>query len=178
MEFFDVIENRHSVRAYTDDPIPEEVLGRLLEAARKAPSANNKQPWKLVVVSDQTKRETIAASGTYGKFPSQCPTVIIGLGDPAIAPKWHVVDTTIALEHIVLAATAEGLGSCWIGSFDEATVKTLIGVPEELKAVAIIALGYEKKNLDVLGAANKLLRPSKKLDELVSRDTFSEMWND
>jgi len=173
MEFFDVIENRHSVRAYIDDPIPEEILWRLLEAARKAPSASNKQPWKLVVVSDQTKRETIAASGTYGKFLSKCPIVIIGLGDPAIAPKWHVVDTTIALEHIVLAATAEGLGSCWIGSFDEATVKTLIDAPEGLKAVAIIALGYEKKSLDVLGAAAKIIRPSKKLDELVSRETFT-----
>jgi len=178
MEFFDVIENRHSVRAYTDEPIPEDALIRILEAARKAPSASNKQPWKLVVVSDQSKREAIAASGTYGKFLSKCPTVIIGLGDPAIAPKWHVVDTTIALEHIVLAATAEGLGSCWIGSFDEATVKTLISVPEGLKAVAIIALGYEKKHLDVLGAASKILRPSRKLDELVSRETFTASWKD
>jgi len=176
MEFFDVIQNRHSVRAYTDEQIPEELLGRILEAARIAPSASNKQPWKLVVVSDQNKREAIAASGTYGKFLSKCPIIIIGLGDPSIAPKWHIVDTTIALEHIVLAATAEGLGSCWIGSFDEVTVKTLIDAPEALKAVAIIALGYEKKSLDVLGAANKLLRPSKKLDELVSRETFSTSW--
>jgi nitroreductase len=176
MEFSDVIQNRHSVRAYTDDPVPEDVLVRILEAARKAPSASNKQPWKLVVVSDQTTREAIAASGTYGKFLSECPIAIIGIGEPTVAPKWHVVDTTIALEHIVLAATAEGLGSCWIGSFDEATVKGLIGVPEGLKAVAIIALGYEKRSIVAPGAAGKIQRPNKRLDELVSKDTFSESW--
>ena len=177
MDFYEVIENRHSVRLFKEDPISKAILDRILEAARRSPSANNKMPWKLVVVSEKNKRDAIAKSGVYGKFLSQSPVVVIGLGDPSAAPKWHVVDTTIALEHIVLAATTEGLGTCWIGSFDEARVKEIIGAPANLKVVAIIALGYERNGLDILGKANKVIRPTKSLDELVRREDFSSPWS-
>jgi nitroreductase len=87
------------------------------------------------------------------------------------------VDTTIALEHVVLAATAEGLGSCWIGSFDEATVKELIRAPASLKVIAVIALGHKRNGLDLLGKAAKLIHPTKSLDELVCWDSFSSPWS-
>ncbi len=178
MEFFDVIDIRRSVRAFADDPIPEEALERILAAASRGPSASNRQPWHLIVVSDRRTREAIAAGATYGKFLTQSPVVVVGLGDPNTAPKWYAVDTAIALEHVVLAATAEGLGSCWIGSLDEAKVKELLGIPEALRVVAMIALGYPRKALDLAGAANKLLRPSKSLDELVSRGAYASAWSD
>ena len=177
MEFYEVIKARHSIRAFAEDAIPTTTLERILEAARHAPSASNKLPWRLVVVSDKHKREVIAKSGTYGKFLAQSPIALIGLADPTIAPKWYAVDTAIALEHVVLAATAEGLGSCWIGSFDETTVKELIGAPADLKIIAIIALGHQRKAADVLGSANRLIRPTKSLDELFCWEDFSSPWS-
>ena len=177
MEFYEVIKARHSIRAFAEDTVPTATLERILEAACLSPSASNKLPWRLVVVSDKHKREVIARSGTYGKFLAQSPIALVGLADPTIAPKWYAVDTAIALEHVVLAATAEGLGSCWIGSFDETTVKELIGVPASFKVIAIIALGHRRKAADMLGAANKLIRPTKSLDELVCWENFSSPWS-
>lgn len=177
MEFYEVIETRHSVRAFVEDAIPTATLERILGAARHSPSASNKFPWRLVVVSDKHKREVIAKSGTYGKFLAQSPIALVGLADPTVAPKWHAVDTAIALEHVVLAATAEGVGSCWIGSFNETTVKELIGVPANLRVIAIIALGHRRKAVDMLGAANKIIRPTKSLDELVCWEDFSSPWS-
>jgi nitroreductase len=175
MEFYEVIETRHSVRAFTDDAILIATLEHILAAARCSPSANNKLPWRIVVVSDKSKREAIAQSGTYGKFLAKSPIALVGLADPRVAPKWYAVDTAIALEHVVLAATAEGLGTCWVGSFDEATVKELIGAPESLKVVAIIAMGYQQKATDV--RANRLIHPTKSLDELVCWENFSSPWS-
>jgi nitroreductase len=177
MNFYEVIETRHSVRAFTEDAIPTASLQRILQAAQRSPSASNKMPWRLVVVSDKNKRDAIAKSGIYGKCLAQSPVAVVGLGDPTAAPKWYAVDTTIALEHVVLAATAEGLGSCWIGSFDEATVKELIGAPASLKVIAIIALGHKRNGLDLLGKAARLVRPTKSLDELVCWEDFSSRWS-
>ncbi len=177
MDFYAVIEARHSVRRFTEDDIPTASLERILEAARRSPSANDRMPWRLVVVSDKQKREAIARSGIYGTFLRQSPVAVVGLGDPTVAPKWYAVDTTIALEHVVLAATAEGLGSCWIGSFEEATVRELVGAPAKLKVVAIIALGYERNGLDPGGKAERLSRPTKSLDQLVFRENFSSPWS-
>jgi nitroreductase len=177
MEFYEVIKARRSVRAFAEDPIPTEALERILGAARHSPSASNKLPWRLVVVSDKDKREAIAKSGTYGKFLTQSPIALVGLADPTVAPKWYAVDTAIALEHVVLAATAEGLGSCWIGSFDETTVKELVGAPANFKVIAIIALGPRRKAVDMLGAANKLIHPTKSLGELVCWENFSSPWS-
>lgn len=86
MDFYDVIGSRKSFRAYKPDPIPMDVLSRILEAARRSPSASNKQPWKLIVVKDKKIKEELAASGTYGKFLPQCPVIIIGVGDAVNFP--------------------------------------------------------------------------------------------
>ena len=177
MEFYEVINARHSIRAFAEDAIPTATLERILEAAHHSPSASNKLPWQLVVVSDKHKREVIAKSGTYGKFLAQSPIALVGLADPTVAQKWYAVDTAIALEHVVLAATAEGLGSCWIGSFEETTVKEVIGAPANLRVVAIIALGYRRKAADMLGAANRLIRPTKSLDELAFWENISSPWS-
>ena len=172
MDFFDVMEARRSVRSYRSDPVPEASLNRILEAARMAPSASNRMPWRLVVVTEREALKAVGESGIYGKFLAHTPMAIVGLGDAKAAPKWHVVDTTIALEHVVLAATAEGLGTCWIGSFDEERVCQLLGVPESYRVIGIIAVGTEKRGLDIQGAAARLIRPRKRMDELVARERF------
>jgi nitroreductase len=177
MDFYDVIGTRRSIRSYKPDPIPLQVLERVLEAARRSPSASNKQPWRLIVVTDQKIREQIAASGTYGKFLAQSAVIIVGVGDPVVAPARYIIDTSITLEHIVLAATAEGLGSCWVCSFDEGIVKELLEIPEDKKAVAIIALGYSGKAINVTGILNKLIRPTKKMKELVAIQRFTSDWD-
>lgn len=176
MEFYQTLMARSSVRSYEDRPIPRELLARLLEAAREAPSANNLMPWRLVLVSDPAARAELARGGPYAKFLDQCPLVVIGAGDQARSPEWYEVDTTIALEHLALAASAEGLGSCWVGSFDEAMVRRLVGLPAAYKVVSLLALGYPRKRVDLLKLASHLIHPTKKLQDLVSEGSFDRPW--
>ncbi len=176
MELYDTIRLRRSVRSYEDRPVPREAIDRILEAARQAPSASNVMPWRLVVVTDLAVRTAIAESGVYGKFLTNTPVVIVGCGDAATAPKWYAVDTAIALEHVSLAAVAEGLGSCWIGSFDEKVVKDLLAVPESHRVVSLIALGYPAKKIDLTKIMNRLIHPNKGIDRVASEGTFTQPW--
>ena len=176
MDLFDAIRDRRSIRSYEDTLPSVEVLSRILEAAREAPSANNLMPWRFVVITDPTKRATIASSGTYGKFLARCPVVVIGVGDATASPNWYAVDTAIALEHIVLAATAEGLGTCWVGSYDEATVVKVAGIPAGHRVVALLGLGYPKRGIDFVRLASALIHPQKGLDRVASSESFDSPW--
>jgi len=171
MEVYDAIKARKSVRSYDEKPVPSEVLERVLEAGQMAPSASNVQPWHFIVVTDQQKRVALSA-GRYAKFLKNTPVVLVGLGDREAAPEWHVVDVTIALENIVLAATAEGLGSCWIGSFHESEVKAALSIPDRWEVVAMLALGYEKEKMDLARAIVTRIRKRKTLGEIVSYESF------
>ncbi len=170
MDVFEAIQRRRSVRAYDSTPVPKDVLQRVLEAGRMAPSAMNYQPWHFVVVTDQEQRRALSG-GRYAKFLTQSPVVIVGLGDKRRAPRWHTVDTTIALQQMVLAATAQGLGTCWIGSFDEDAVKATVNVPEGLGVVAMLALGYPKHGADIVEERPKA-KNRKELDEIVSYEKY------
>jgi nitroreductase len=172
MDVFEAIERRHSVRAYLPDPVPEEKLARVLEAGRLAPSAANVQPWHFVVVKDVEKRNRLAGGGKWAGFLAEAPIAIVGCGDKEASPKWCVVDTTIALENMVLAATGEGLGTCWIGSFVEAEVKKLLNLPDKYCVVAILSLGFPREKVDLTGKLVRLVKPRKKIGEIVSLDTF------
>lgn len=164
MEVIDAIKKRRSIRSYDSKPVPEDVLGRVLEAGRIAPSAMNYQPWKFVVVRDPSGRKALSG-GRYAKFLTECPVVIVGCGDRKKSQEWHAVDVTIALQNMVTQATAEGLGTCWIGSFDEETVRSHLGVPDEYTVVAMLALGYPKK---VPSSGRK----TKNLSEIVREERF------
>jgi len=170
MDVFEAIERRRSVRAYLNKPVPEDVLMKILEAGRLAPSAKNLQPWHFVVVTDSKKREVLSR-GRWAKFLKDCPVAIVGCGDEELSPRWHAVDVSIAMQQMVLAATAEGLGTCWIGSFDEAEVKGCLGIPEHQRVVAMLALGYPK---DGPGIAARILgaRRRRPLDDVVSWESF------
>lgn len=176
MEIYEALGTRRSVRSFTKDTPSREALERILEAAREAPSANNLMPWKLVVVSDPETRAALA-TGKYGKFLADTPIVIVGCGDRQASPEWHAVDTAIALEHVVLAAAAEGLGSCWVGSFDKTAVLKAIGIPEGFEVIALIALGFPKDKPDILRLASRLIHPTKTLSSLVSMENFDKPWS-
>ncbi len=131
----------------------------------------NYQPWHFIVVRDPDRRKALT-DGRYAKFLTQSPVVIVGLGDKKASPTWHVVDTTIALQQMVIAATSKGLGTCWIGSFYEDKVRSALEIPERYTVVAMIALGYPKEKVD-LKAILARSRSRKDMDKIVSHDSFA-----
>jgi len=171
MDVFKAIQERHSIRKYLPDPIPPNKLKRILEAARLAPSAANIQPWHFIVVSDRQKREALSKGGMFARFLSDSPVVIVGCGDRK-ASRWYIVDTTIAMQNMVIAAMAEGLGTCWVGSFDEGEVKKLLRIPEAFGIVALLALGIPNEGRDLLATVLHYLRRRKQLNEIASMEEF------
>lgn len=168
MEFYETVQNRHSVRSYMDKPVEQAKLTRILEAARLAPSGNNRQAWKFVVVREAALRAALANAADQA-FIAKAPVVIAAVSlEPDRMMHCEVpagpVDCAIALEHAVLAATAEGLGACWIGRFDQDKCKELLGVPAPAKIIEMLTMGY--------GAEAPTQRPRKKLEEIVSYEKF------
>ena len=160
MDVYEAIRRRKSVRAFADREISEKILSRLLEAARLAPSAKNFQDWRFVVVRDPRTRKLLAEAAREQRFVGQAPVVlaccaetdnhVMTCGQPC-----YPIDLAIAIDHITLAAAAEGLGTCWIGAFFEDRVKEILGIPEEIRVVALLPIGYpenpgpvEKSRLD------------------------------
>jgi len=147
MEFQELVRRRRSIRAYRPDPVEEEKLRRVLEAGRLAPSAANRQPWHFIVVRDPEKRGMLRRAYNREWFVS-APVIIVACADPTRAwrrgdgEEYWKVDVAIAMEHIVLAAANEGLGTCWIGAFDERAVKEALGIPDHIRVVAMTPLGY------------------------------------
>lgn len=149
MHVFEAISQRYSVRSYADRAVEPEKLARVLEAARLAPSARNRQEWRFVVVRDPDTRRALAEAAAGQQFVGQAPVVIAAcaLNDGSImrcGQACYPIDVAIALEHIALQAVEEGLGTCWIGAFDEAAAKDILGIPqgEEVRIVELMPLGY------------------------------------
>lgn len=171
MSVLDVIRQRRSVRAYKSDPIPEESLHRVLEAARLAPSGKNLQPWKFIIAQDSELKKKLAEASNAQDFIAAAPIVLVACGFPEecyrsmgrYMKSWPV-DVTIALEHLILQAQEEGLGTCWIGSFEEREVKSLLAVPEHVRVLALTPLGYPGEIPESRGR--------KSLEEIVSYDSF------
>jgi len=149
MGVLDVIKARRSVRVYKGDSIPEEVLARIMEAARNAPSGKNLQPWKFILVRDAEKRMQLAEASRKQCFMAEAPLIIVACGYPDRSyqrqgnymASWSI-DVSIAVDHLMLQAQEEGLGTCWIGAFDEGEVKTLLSIPKGVKVLALTPLGY------------------------------------
>lgn len=174
MEVFEAIKQRKSVRAYQPTPVPNEKLIKVLEAARLAPSAGNIQPWRFIVVLDPQKRKKIAKGCRYGHFLDESPVIIVGCGDQKASPRWHAIDTCIAMENLVLAATGEGLGTCWIGFFNEKTIREMLKIPSRLKVVALLAIGYSRGKLNITAKLAHLIRPRKKLDRIAYIEEYGK----
>jgi len=138
----DLILNRRSIRKYKKEQVPESVKAKIIEAGRQAPSAANRQPWHFILIDDPGMKGELGKS-RFGAFIKDSSFTIVGVSLPTdeVAKKWGVVDVTIALQNMVLAAEVQGVGSCWIGGFNEDDVKKILGIPQEAKVVALISFG-------------------------------------
>ncbi|GAD05567.1 nitroreductase [Porphyromonas crevioricanis] len=154
---YDLINRRQSDRAYDTRPVDPEVITRIMRAVRLAPSACNSQPWSFVVVTDEAKRHEIASACSskllgLNHFSYQAPVHIIVVEDRAnftaamgnLIKKMHFAhfDIGIALSHLTLAATAEGLGSCILGWIDEKKIRKTLGIPDSKRVLFDVLLGY------------------------------------
>lgn len=146
-DFLDLARRRYSVRAYRPDPVEPDKLERILEAARLAPTACNIQPFQLIVI--HTKGRTVELKQIYKKdWFVQAPLIIGGIGLPGPAWKrrddksYMDVDVAIAMDHLILAAAAEGLGTCWVAAFNPAAAREILSLPPEVEPIAFTPLGY------------------------------------
>lgn len=165
MELMEVMRNRRSIRKYKAKPVPENDIEYVLQAARIAPSWANRQCWSYIVVTDEDLRKKI----TMRDWAAQAPVVIVGCADPTKAgdkdgKPYYMLDMGISMEHLILAAAEKGLGTCWLGGqFDEKTVKETLGVPDNIRVVALTPLGYpdespppkERKSLEEMTHRNR-----------------------
>ncbi|MFP4169956.1 MAG: nitroreductase family protein [Methanomassiliicoccales archaeon] len=140
MDVMEAIRNRSSVRKYRREEMPDEDLHELLEAARRAPSGANRQPWQLIVVRDQGTKDRLVPLCRDQEFVRDCSAFLAGVNDPG--QRWAKMDLAIALDHLSLAAVEKGLGTCWVGAFDAAGVSELLQVPPGLELTVCMALGY------------------------------------
>jgi len=156
MDFMEVVKKRLSIRRYKTDPVPDELLNQVLEAARLAPSGGNTQPWHFIVVKDHEKKRMLDISD----WALQAPIIIVGCTE-ASGP----TDIAIAFEHLVLSATNFGLGTCWIGRWGaDDEIKKALGIPANMRVLAITPLGYP--------AESPTSRPRKPLSQIVHHEKF------
>jgi len=151
MDFWQVIESRHSIRRFGREDVSPEMVERILQAAIKAPSAGNCQPWHFFVVRNPEVKRGLARAAYGQGFVAEAPVVIVVCAEPARSAARYgqrgsrlycLQDTAAATEHILLAATALGLGACWVGAFDETAAANVLNLPTGLRPVAIIPIGH------------------------------------
>ena len=147
MEFSELIKKRYSVRAYKPDPVEDEVLNQVLEAARLAPTAANRQPFQLIVIHTAGREAELKRIYPSAWF-AQAPLVICACGIPAQGwtrsdgKNFTDVDVAIVMDHLILAAASLGLGTCWIGAFDPTAAREVLGLPDGVEPIVLTPLGY------------------------------------
>lgn len=170
MDFFEIIQNRHSIRNFLDKPVAPELIERILQAANRAPSAGNLQAYEIFLIQGQKQRAALAQAAFGQEFLLQAPVSFVFCTHPARS-EWRysqrgtslytIQDATIACTFALLAAADLGLGSVWVGAFDEQEVSRAIGNPTGLYPVAILPVGYP--------AGEPTIKPRRTLDDLVHR---------
>jgi nitroreductase len=182
MEFLNLVVKRRSIRQYKPDPIPAETLAYVLEAARIAPSWGNRQCWTYIIVTDEALRKTIIQRTSPPRprpdgrprrpndWIAQAPIIIVGCADPTKSgnkegKEYYLLDMGISMEHLMLAAAEQGLGTCWIGGgFDETVVKGALGIPGDIRVVVLTPLGYPDEVTEP--------RSRKTVEEMTSRERW------
>lgn len=153
-ELLDLIQSRTSIRRYTDEGIERETIGKILESARWAPSAGNMQSWEFIVVEDRETKEKISQFSYNQEHIREAPVCIVVLGDKEKARRkydergenlYMVQETAAAMQNMLLMAESLGLGSAWVGAFDEENIKDLLDIPEKLRPLSIITLGHPRE---------------------------------
>ncbi|MBW4829291.1 MAG: nitroreductase family protein [Clostridiaceae bacterium] len=169
MDVLSAIKGRRSIRKYSSKPVEEEKLLKVLEAARLSPSAKNLQEWRFIVVKDSKLREKLTNEAIKQPFVGEAPIILVCCGTEASGvmkcgqPR-YTVDLSIATAYMILEAYEQGLGTCWLGSFDETKVKDILDIPEDVRVVSITPLGYPSESPSQ--------RPRKELNEIVSYDKY------
>jgi len=176
MEFYKVINTRRSIRKYSRKDIPKDVLERVMLTAGKAPSGRNRQNWKYILVYDNKIRNKLVAHCLNKRFIINCPVTVIVCGN--VIPDHNrgkymgkygsVMDAAVTFDHFTLAARAEGLGTCWIGRFNNTEIKTILDIPSDWNIVAISPLGYPEDENAFKSCGNRI-----NYDKLVSIDCFT-----
>ena len=170
MDIMEAIKIRCSIRSYQGRAVEEEKLKIILEAARLAPSASNRQEWRFVVVKNEITRQRLMKAAKGQSFVGEAPVVIACCAQTdnhimSCGQLCYPIDVAIAIEHMVLKATEEGLGTCWVGAFDNERVQRLLNVPDNVDPEIIITVGYSD---DTKG---------QQLREQVKYTTFTDMWD-
>jgi len=173
MSFLELVQARRSLRSYLDKPVEREKLEYVLESARLAPSWKNMQCWRFIVVEDPTARKGLAESmgetNPGRKALMGAPIVIVLCAVPTESEVWEgkdfmMLDAGLAMEHLLLAATDQGLGTCWQGLFSEDKVRKSLNVPDNVRVVAMTPLGY--------AAEERRPRPRKAMSEIVFYEKY------
>ena len=173
MDVFEAIKKRRSIRAFKNIDVSDEIVEKLIDAARWAPSAGNIQPWEFIVVRNLDAKRRLAEAALSQTFIEEAPVVIVVCADYQRSARGYgsrgatlycIQDTAAAIQNIHLAAIALGLGTCWIGAFREEPVKKLLGIPDGVRPVAIIPVGYP--------AEQPAPRPRRPLNEIIHREIF------
>ncbi len=170
MDVYEAIRTRKSVRSFLDKPVEDAKLGRIFEAARLAPSARNDQEWRFVIVREEELRKKLAEAASNQHFIAEAPVVIACCAAPVgrvmrCGFEPYPIDVAIIMDHISLLAVSEGLGTCWIGSFDQEAVKKILRIPLDIKVVELMPLGYPKN-------PNAVAKERLKLDTLIHYETW------
>jgi nitroreductase len=155
-DVFEIIKKRRSIRHFKNIPVEDEKILQIIEAARLAPSTTNRQPWRFIVVKDRNLLVKISSKtlGTINKWAKTAPLIIVCcsvrknilthyIGEALSGVKYHIIDVSIAAEHIVLTAEELGLSSCWIGWFNEKKIKEILDISKIWKIVSLLAIGYK-----------------------------------
>ena len=166
MEVFECIRRRRTIREYKNDPIPEDVLEKILQAGRWSPSSSNSQPWHFVVVQDPSTLSELGRIATQGSFISDAPLAIVIVMENAPRPQ---LDAGRAIQQMELVAWSEGLGTCFVGvriEEQQIAVKGLLNIPSDLELITIMPYGYRPTSINRTGT------PRKDLADMVHREKF------
>lgn len=155
MEFSEVIAKRRAIRKYKKDAIPEEKLQKLYQALQTAPTGNNRQPFRFLFVRDAAVKEKIVKEACHQDFLLQPPVLMV-----ACCRKGDAFDVAIAVDHMILAATDEGLGTCWVGWIDGEKIRRILDIPDEFEIPILVPVGYAEENPSP--------RPRKPVNEIVT----------
>jgi nitroreductase len=155
VEFYEVLRQRQSTREFTDEDLPGEVVDRLLSSAVMAPTAGNLQPWRFFVVRESRIRRSLSGAAFGQPCVADAPVVLVVCADLDVCAHgygargehlYSIQDTAAAVENILLAAVAEGLGACWVGAFDERKAKEVLGLPPGIRPLAMVPVGYPARH--------------------------------
>jgi len=148
LELYEAIRSRRSIRRYKSDVIPGNVIRKIIKAASWAPSSSNSQPWEFVVVRDRDVLDRLSRTHPYASLLKGAPSCIVACSDPKRSPNHWVEDCSLAVQNMLLAARAEGLGTCWVAVYrpsdveHENRVREVLSIPGSIRVIALIGLGY------------------------------------